>query len=259
MRFDPELADIRFGCGLSPVIAPPASMSDMLSRLAGPDIAATRHPIEGFDAYRKHVKTFHLLRRREKKASESDRKAARKQFNDAKRNLRQQSMTGLGQSLLRRALTMDGFRERLVTFWADHFTAAGRPVALRYAQMAYIEDAIRPHISGDFRQMLRAATTHPLMLTYLDQNVSVGPNSKAAQKARKPKGLNENLARELMELHTLGVEGPYTQTDVRQLAQLLAGLTFSWKRGFSFNLGWSEPGPDTILGKTLWWLWQGRY
>jgi uncharacterized protein (DUF1800 family) len=97
--------------------------------------------------------------------------------------------------------------------------------------------------------------THPLMLHFLDQMQSVGPGSRAARKARekgraRQPGLNENLAREVLELHTLGVGGPYGQDDVRQLAELFTGLSFTPGEGFVFRPRQAEPGAETVLGRS---------
>jgi uncharacterized protein (DUF1800 family) len=97
---------------------------------------------------------------------------------------------------------------------------------------------------------LVAVVTHPLMLHYLDQNTSAGPNSRAAARARRTSGLNENLAREVLELHTLGVNGPYTQNDVRELAALFTGLSYTAEDGFVFRKPYAEPGAETVLGQS---------
>jgi uncharacterized protein (DUF1800 family) len=113
--------------------------------------------------------------------------------------------------------------ERLVAFWSNHFTVSGaRPIAAGLIG-PYEAEAIRPNLFGRFVDLLKAATLHPAMLLYLDNATSIGPNSRAG--TRRGKGLNENLARELMELHTLGVDGGYTQTDVTELAKILTGWT----------------------------------
>lgn len=88
------------------------------------------------------------------------------------------------------------------------------------------------------------------MLHFPDQNVSVGPGSAVANKGKRLKDLNENLAREVLELHTLGVGGPYTQDDVRQLAELFTGLNFDPKSGFIFRGNYTEPGTGTVLGRS---------
>ncbi len=141
----------------------------------------------------------------------------------------------------------DSFRERLVRFWTDHFSVTPTNAINRMLVGTLSEDAVRPNIAAPFGQMLRAAVLHPAMVQYLDQNTSVGPNSPSGQ--RKDAGLNENLARELLELHTLGVEGGYSQTDVRQTALLLTGLTVDGKKGTVFGDRRAEPGAETVLGK----------
>jgi uncharacterized protein (DUF1800 family) len=108
-----------------------------------------------------------------------------------------------------------------------------------------IEEAIRPHVTGRFADMLRAVVQHPAMLGYLDQTRSFGPNSRVG--LRRARGLNENLARELLELHTVGAG--HTQTDVAQMAELLAGLTVG-KAGPTFDARRAEPGAETVLGQT---------
>lgn len=145
------------------------------------------------------------------------------------------------------------FRERLVKFWTNHFTVS-------YAQSyvvpfggAYENEAIRPYATGRFRDLLGAVVKHPAMLFYLDNARSVGPNSKGGKRAGL--GLNENLGRELMELHTLGVDGGYTQADVRTLAMILTGWTPGRAKDppgtvFAFRPGGHEPGPKTFLGRT---------
>jgi uncharacterized protein (DUF1800 family) len=94
--------------------------------------------------------------------------------------------------------------------------------------------------------MLKAVVTSPMMIVFLDQHQSMGPNSETAQ--RRDRGLNENLARELLELHTLGVGGVYSQDDVRQLAELLTGITANAQRGFFFRAVQAEPGAERVLG-----------
>lgn len=142
--------------------------------------------------------------------------------------------------------------ERLVMFWSNHFCVSGEKGGLvRVIAGAYEREAIRPHVLGRFRDLLGAATTHAAMLIYLDNNRSVGPNS--ARGERKGKGLNENLARELLELHTLGVDGGYGQADVGALARILTGWTVD-RTGAGeasvFRRVFHEPGAFTVLGKT---------
>jgi uncharacterized protein (DUF1800 family) len=248
LSFSPELAEIRFGCGLSPVIAAPSEPKTMLQGLSGPDTMARRFAIEGFGPLR--ARSGELSRLRKKYRGATDKTGLRDGVKKLRRATRAEAANWYTQTLLRWVNTPTGFRERLVAFWADHFTARGKNLILRSATAAYVEEAIRPNISGTFADLLIATTTHPLMLHYLDQASSVGPASRVATASRRLKGLNENLAREVMELHTLGVDGPYTQQDVRQLAELFTGLAVSQKSGFVFRPKFAEPGPETILGKS---------
>lgn len=251
MTFSAQLAEVRFGYGRSPDIPPPASVAAMLDGLVGPDEMALRFPIIGFDGFQpiaREARELHLALR-EVRGSE-DEEAARQKVNAHMRDTGAARLGWYGQTLLRAVHSQTAFRERLVAFWADHFTAAGKGGVMRYATSPYVEDAIRPHVAGDFGDMLVAAVTHPLMLHYLDQNQSKGPGSRFARRHPDRKaGLNENLAREILELHTLGVDGPYDQQDVRQLAELLTGLRFDFTKGGHFWPGIAEPGAETVLGK----------
>ena len=145
--------------------------------------------------------------------------------------------------------------ERLAWFWTNHFTvsAKGKPRVAPFVR-SYVDDAIRPHVLGRFEDLLLAVVRHPAMLIYLDNVASVGPNAPAGRRAKR--GLNENLAREILELHALGVNGGYVQEDVIQLARALTGWTSLLGRSarpdapaFSFVNARHEPGDKTILGK----------
>jgi uncharacterized protein (DUF1800 family) len=148
-----------------------------------------------------------------------------------------------------------GFVERLVHFWSNHFcvSAAKGPI-VRATAGCFEREAIRPHVLGRFADMLKAVETHPAMLFYLDNARSLGPNSPAGQRGKR--GLNENLAREILELHTLGVHGGYTQADVTSLARIITGWTFAGRAGrigkpgtFVFLPMGHEPGDHTLLGR----------
>lgn len=250
--FDPVLAEIRFGCGRAPQIPAPTSVEAMLAGLHGPDTAAQAYPIERFEVFfasrlPPFVALSHLRSRAKGTPLAED---ARLRAAEILRDARRARAGWLSAHVARRITSATPLRERLETFWADHFTALGKANVLRMATSPYIQSAIRPHLTGRFEDMLIAAVTHPLMLQYLDQHVSAGPNSAQALKHPGKKGLNENLARELLELHTLGVDGAYTQTDVRQLAELLTGLTYTTQKGTLFNPALAEPGAEQVLGKT---------
>ncbi|MCB4768379.1 DUF1800 family protein [Ancylobacter sp. Lp-2] len=157
--------------------------------------------------------------------------------------------------LIRLHDTPTGFTERLVMFWANHFAIALKDGSVRSAAGAFEREAIRPHVLGRFADMLKAVEQHPAMLFYLDNNQSIGPTSNAALKNKR--GLNENLAREMLELHTLGVDGGYTQADVTALARILTGWTVAsadedglYGGRFTFAPVRHEPGEQTLLGRT---------
>lgn len=156
------------------------------------------------------------------------------------------------------------FAERLVHFWANHFAVSADKMQTVGLAGTLEFEAIRPHLTGDFADLLLAVETHPAMLLYLDQAQSIGPGSTIGGRAvRRPNpkkvGLNENLAREIMELHTLGVGSGYTQADVQELARALTGWSTGGfvRRGvgleapdgaFVFQADWHEPGTRTLLG-----------
>ena len=149
-----------------------------------------------------------------------------------------------------------GFAERLVAFWANHFCiSVAKGGIARVSAGSFEREAIRPHVLGRFADMLLAAESHPAMLHFLDNAHSVGPNSRAGERSHR--GLNENLGREIMELHTLGVGGGYGQSDVTAMAKILTGWTFVGPPGmlgepgtFAFNDSTHEPGTIELLGKT---------
>jgi uncharacterized protein (DUF1800 family) len=145
-----------------------------------------------------------------------------------------------------------GFADRLVWFWSNHFCISANKIVSMSG--AYEREAIRPHVLGRFADLLLAAEGHPAMLFYLDNTASMGPNSIAG--INRARGLNENLAREILELHTLGVRTGYTQDDVINFAKVLTGWTFvpaadnpDHGGEFTFNRRLHEPGPQTVLGK----------
>lgn len=244
--FDPERAEKRFGCGLAPGIAGPSSAAAMMERLRAPDEAGAAFPIQTFSQALPRLRDLQLARQARRTATtDAARDKALETYRTLRSTLRQDAARWGGHVLLRRALTRDGLRERLTAFWADHFTARGDGQLWGLMQLPYVEEAVRPHVTGRFEDMLRAVMTQPLMLTYLDQHRSAGPNSPVGQ--TRGRGLNENLAREMLELHTLGADGPYSQTDVTELAKLLTGLTFNMERGFEFRPRLSEPGAETVL------------
>jgi uncharacterized protein (DUF1800 family) len=155
------------------------------------------------------------------------------------------------------ATTDADFRERWALFWCNHFTVSAAKAQVATLVGPFEQDAIRPHVFGRFEDMLVASSSHPAMLLYLDQAQSIGPDTMAAMllsRGGKKAGLNENLAREIMELHTVGVDAGYTQGDVTEFARAMTG----WSIGglneadagkFRFRPIAHEGGTRTIMGK----------
>ncbi|MBW8733592.1 MAG: DUF1800 domain-containing protein [Asticcacaulis sp.] len=148
-----------------------------------------------------------------------------------------------------------GFNERMVMFWTNHFAISQKKnQQVAAISGAYEREAIRPNVFGKFYDLVLAVETHPAMLIYLDNFQSVGPGSAGARDGGR--GLNENLAREILELHTMGVGSGYSQADVTSFAKVITGWTITRKANrrtpgtFVFNDRTHEPGPQTVLGKT---------
>lgn len=196
---------------------------------------------------------------------EADGDAARA---EARRALLEIARVESRAALVARVTSTRPFVERLVAFWSNHLcvSAAGKLPVVPLAG-AYERDVIRPHVLGRFEDLVLASARHPAMLLYLDNARSIGPGSAGARLASRrgaDRGLNENYARELLELHTLGVDGGYTQADVQQLARILTGWTVAGMGGrppglggrrdagpigFTFVDALHEPGAKTLLGE----------
>ena len=205
------------------------------------------------------------------------------QKRDARRKLAGIATAEARAALEARLTNTRPFVERLVAFWSNHLciSATSKALVAPFAG-SYEREAIRPHVLGRFEDMVQASARHPAMLFYLDNHQSIGPSSRAAQRRlrqRNSRGLNENYARELLELHTLGVDGGYSQQDVLELARVLTGWTVSGLRdpermgtarradryrgmqwpeatgsneavvGFTFQEMLHEPGTRTVLGR----------
>jgi uncharacterized protein (DUF1800 family) len=194
---------------------------------------------------------------RDKRAAE----LAHQDFDPVK-EVRKMILADAGADFLARtqlaATTDAGFRERWTLFWCNHFTVSASKGEVATLVGPFEDEAIRPHVFGRFEDMLVASSSHTAMLLYLDQAQSVGPDSMAAaymSRGGKRAGLNENLAREIMELHTVGVEAGYTQADVTEFARAMTG----WSVGglqepdagkFRFRPAAHEQGVRAIMGKT---------
>ncbi len=168
------------------------------------------------------------------------------------------------------ALTTRPFAERLVHFWSNHFAVSADKGVVFGLAGTLENEAIRPHVAGRFVDLLTAVEQHPAMIAFLDNQYSVGKDSTAAAFAarfrappragqKRQFGINENLAREILELHTLGVNGGYSQADVTSFAEIITGWSIGGGKGrlaggvpgrFYFRDNLHEPGPKVFLGKT---------
>ncbi|MCY9824559.1 DUF1800 domain-containing protein [Vibrio chagasii] len=186
--------------------------------------------------------------RKKAKADEQKMQAMKKEAQSFLRtHYRQQSQARHLQSVE----TPYGFQERIIQFWSNHFAISVDNRKLMPLAASIENDVVRKYWNGNFSDMLMASSKHPAMLLYLDNQLSIGPNSKVGK--RRDKGLNENLAREILELHTLGVDGFYTQQDVIALAKAISGWGIKFQSpnaGFRFANNLHEPGSITLLGKS---------
>ncbi len=185
-----------------------------------------------------------LQARQDKKAGETS---------DAKDALRAVFFAEIGARMNAAIASETPLLERLVFFWSNHFTVSALRPVVRGFVGAFEREAIRPHVTGRFADMLLAVARHPGMGFYLDNIQSIGPNSPFGK--RRDKGLNENLGREILELHTLGVDGGYTQKDVEALARILTGWTIARLQdpnpgSFRFVPQIHEPGDKILLGRS---------
>jgi uncharacterized protein (DUF1800 family) len=258
-----HIAAIRFGYGLRQGEAPPADPMAWLEA----QIASPGPPAEGVavsEAIRLRAE-FLAERRRLQMSQQAEQQAqaaqpapatppadaarAAQPLPDPTGEIRRADARSWAE---RRLTTPEGFRERLVDFWLNHFTVSRRHGAAGVLIGPLEREAIRPHLTGRFPDMVVAVTRHPAMLVYLDNHVSIGPGSRAGGRGRR--GLNENLAREVLELHTLSPAGGYTQGDVQELAKILTG----WSAAMNvapYDFIWRpeahEPGEKRLLGRTF--------
>lgn len=188
-----------------------------------------------------------------------DYQQAKKDPNALKSMLRKEYLGTADEFMARARLaaqTDGGFRERWTLFWINHFAVAANKGLMPAVVGPFEREALRPHVFGRFEDLLTASTRHPAMLVYLDQAQSAGPDSPAARRNRKL-GLNENLGREIMELHTVGVDAGYQQADVTEFARALTGWSFGGPRDpdpstrgrFIFRANLHEPGARRVMGR----------
>jgi uncharacterized protein (DUF1800 family) len=263
--FASAIALNRFGMGARPNdAAQPAQalgfLRAQLLRYRGQSLATTASTTEAMNV----IASYQAARQaqREDKAAPDAAKAATL--------IRPLYVQGITARMDHSLVTDTPFAERLVHFWSNHFTTSGTKPLVAALVAPHENEAIRPHIMGRFEDLLIAAVRHPAMLVYLDQATSFGPGSAIAQRqagrdANKTRGLNENLAREILELHTLGVDGGYAQNDVTEFARAMTGITLANDKRLEqakkagarmervsehaiFVEGLHEPGERVVLG-----------
>ena len=263
MTLDAVIAANRFGLGARP---------GELDRARGDARAWLQRQIAGsrpvpeeirrLPASAEIFKTYSELRR-ERSEAKSDGEAAKRVLGALRTKLAPYYLDQVAARYRVAATTEESFRERLVHFWTNHFAvSADKPQVIALAGTLENE-AIRPHVAGRFADLLAAVETHPAMILYLDNQASIGPSSQLAQRRGRRAaadgrklGINENLAREILELHTLGVDGGYTQQDVTTFARALTGWSIGTDRvlmggtpgKFAFHDAAHEPGAKTIMG-----------
>jgi uncharacterized protein (DUF1800 family) len=254
----------RFGLGARPDEAVPADakrwLREQLDRFEVRPTPFSKLPPAG------KIATDYATRRRDIRGPKEERtekqREARRELRRDMRDLYRTAVNARAESALK---TQAPFVERLVHFWSNHFAVSADKVTVSPLAGPFEAEAIRPHVLGRFEDMLLAVERHPAMQIYLDQVRSVGPDSAfatraAARGANRKRGLNENLAREIMELHTLGVRSGYSQADVTEFARAMTGWSVGGlgpgARGgaaepgsFLFRPQLHEPGGRTILGK----------
>jgi uncharacterized protein (DUF1800 family) len=262
------IAANRFGLGARP---------GELARVAGDPRAWLSQQITGSRPVPKEIaalpssavvlQTFaQTVRRRfqERDATDDQKEEAAKRMEEGRRQIGVMYREQVAARYRLAVHSEEPFRERLVHFWTNHFAVSADKAAVAGLAGTLENEAIRPNLHGRFADLLLAVEAHPAMILYLDNQASIGPNSVLAQRAAKRAkadrklDINENLAREILELHTLGVNGGYTQADVTTFARALTGWSVAGARGkqpesagqFEFRDVAHEPGAKIILGKS---------
>ena len=259
-----SIAVNRFGLGARPgeldaeTIDPKVWLAQQLTRtssftLSSDGLQTTRSAAEALGSYLKDLK-----QKTEGRAGKMSPQEQEEAILEPLKQLREILIAEIEARTQRGLETDAGFAERLVLFWSNHFTvAANKAVTIPFAGV-FEREVIRAGMTGTFADLLVASARHPGMLLYLDQAQSMGPNSTAGK--RRDKGLNENLAREILELQTLGAQGGYTQADVTEFAKALTGWSLAGGRtklivpgadpgDFIFVDRFHEPGARTVMGK----------
>jgi uncharacterized protein (DUF1800 family) len=268
-----EIAVLRFGLGAR--AGDLAAAADhphawLMSQIRGPVPLAVNSPLAPSDQIFASLLAARDERQKMKQASSAESPDAKVLFNAIREAYQPHYRAQVLARAQSAALTTRPFAERLVHFWANHFAVSADKGVVFGLAGTLENEAIRPHVAGRFVDLLTAVEQHPAMIAFLDNQYSVGGDSTAARFASRfrradttqPKrqfGINENLAREILELHTLGVNGGYSQTDVTSFAQIITGWSIGGGKGrlaggvpgrFYFRDNLHEPGPKVFLGKT---------
>lgn len=236
------IAAIRFGLGRRPDEPLPSDPAAWLEHQVGP--AAPQRTAPGLPPPLSFAEAHALLFRRAAAQEGEDRQAVR----EMTRRTEEDAIAWVGHCLLSDA----PFQDRLTNFWANHFTMSRRVRIAGPFIGPWVREVVRPNLSGRFADMLLGTVRHPGMLIYLSNGRSIGPNSPVGR--RSGRGLNENLAREILELHTVTPAAGYTQHDVTEFARILTGWSVQRdgeRGGFVFRAAAHEPGPKTLFGRTF--------
>ncbi len=263
------IAANRFGLGATPgqleeiASDPQGWLLEQLDR-----DSATPAPIASLPSTTEDLTAFGRLRRKAQRSGPQQGKTAGGARKTFRSELLPRYLTAAKARFDTAVESKQPFRERLVHFWSNHFVVSGAKPAAIAMPPSFEKDVARKHVCGHFESMLLASCRHPAMTFYLDNYLSIGPGSRWGRRPEelppvpanvgKPSGLNENLAREVLELHTLGVNGGYTQVDVTSLARVLTGWnTIASRRQrlrsylsgdlFHFSAAAHEPGSQTVL------------
>lgn len=245
------MAANRFGYGRRPGEEPARDVEALLAQVERGVLETCPFPHDGISGRRESFHAFHALEAAHRRAQAEGTVplAGGRAVNPYASALTTTLLRDQHLKVRHAVISENGFFERLAAFWCDHFsisTAKGLP--LRLLAGLYEAEALRPNLAGPFEDLLNAAILHPAMLFYLDQIRSIGPDSRLGRK--QGRGLNENLARELIELHTMGAGSGYTQGDVRAAAYVLTGCGY---RPRTFEVAFypdrAEPGVHRVLGR----------
>jgi uncharacterized protein (DUF1800 family) len=266
MRIETAIAANRFGLGARPGDLqkldkdPKTALLDQLQGPSAPSAELAGLP-RSDTVLTEVLQVRKQQREQKKKAGDEPSPKNAKKYGSLVRSL---YMDQVGARFSHAVRTDYPFQERLVRFWSNHFTVSADKQPVSALAGLFENEAIRPNLNGSFFDLLLAAETHPAMILYLDNERSIGPDSMIAKpgKKRRPKkralGTNENLAREILELHTLGVDGGYRQADVTAFANVLTGWSIGTDQGrfksgtpgaFVFRENAHEPGSQVIMGE----------